>query len=75
MPLTKDFIQLEKNVKKEYFGKKVPTKYQERYGKRYDKKDIVSFSYAIAKSKNIKIEKRKKKTERGFKTRWKNQII
>lgn len=57
MPYTKDFTKLLGNVKKTYLGKKVPKKYQSQYGKRYDKKEVKSLSYAIAKSKGIKIDR------------------
>lgn len=61
MPKTKSFIKLEKAVKSEYLGKKVPSKYKKRYGKRYGTKDVKSLAYAIAKSKKIKIDLRKRK--------------
>jgi len=54
MPLSKDFKELKKNVSKNYLGKPVPKQFQNRYGKKYDKEDITSFSYAIAKSRRIK---------------------
>jgi len=58
MPHTKSFNRLLRNLEDEYLGEQVPNKYQNRYGKRYDKKDIKSFGYAIAKSKGIKIDRR-----------------
>jgi len=61
MPKTKDFIKLQKAVKKSYLGKKVPKKYQKKYGNRYDLKEVKSIGYAIAKKKGIKINKLKKK--------------
>ena len=57
MPYTKQFKELMKNIKLEYLGKSVPKKYWKRYGKRYDLKDVKSFSYAIAKKRGIKIDK------------------
>jgi len=60
MPKTKDFIKLQKSVKKQYLGKKVPKQYRKRYGKRYDSKEVTGISYAIAKSRGIKIDKYKK---------------
>lgn len=57
MPKTKEFHKIERSLSLEYLGKKVPTKYQDRYGKVYDKKDIKSFSYAVAKSRGIKTER------------------
>ena len=60
MPYTKDFSKLLKNLDMEYLGAPVPKKYQERYGKRYDKKDVKSFAYAVAYSKGIKVHKGKK---------------
>ena len=58
MPKTKDFIKLQKAVKKQYLGKVVPVKFRARYGKRYGPKDVRSMSYAVAKAKKIKIDKR-----------------
>ena len=55
MPLSKSFKKLLGNLSEEYEGKKVPRKYQKKYGKRYDKDEILSLGYAIAKSKHIKI--------------------
>ena len=59
MPKTKGFINLEKAVKKQYLGKKVPNKYRSKYGNRYDKKEVVGVAYAIAKSRGMKIDKRR----------------
>lgn len=61
MPQTKDFIKLQKAVKKTYLGKPVPKKYQKKYGKKYDLKEVKSIGYAIAKKKKIKIHKPKTK--------------
>jgi hypothetical protein len=55
MPFTRDFKKLLGSLSEEYEGNKVPKEYQNRYGKRYDKKEILSLGYAIAKSKHIKI--------------------
>jgi hypothetical protein len=58
MPYTKAFSKLKKNVKEQYLGKEVPKKYQDRYGKFYDKpSEIKQVAYAIARSRGIKIEK------------------
>lgn len=57
MPKTKDFIQLQRAVKLQYLGKPVPLKYQKKYGKIYDPKEVRGIAYAIAKSKGIKIDK------------------
>lgn len=57
MPHTKDFNKLFASVKNEYLGKKVKPKYQEKYGKTYDKKEVKSVAYAIAKSRGVKIDK------------------
>jgi hypothetical protein len=57
MPKTDAFKSLFKNVKETYLGKSVPKKYQKLYGKKYDKEEIKSVSYAIAKSRGIKIDK------------------
>lgn len=61
MPKTKVFKELLGSMEEEYLGEPVPKKYQNRYGKRYDKKDVISFAYATAKSKGIKIDLKKKK--------------
>jgi len=60
MPKTKSFIKLEKSVRKQYLGKKVPKQYRKRYGKCYDLGEVKSIAYAIAKSKGIKIDKKKR---------------
>ena len=57
MPLSKDFKKLLENLEETYLGKPVPKKYQKKYGKFYDKKDIKSFGYGLAKVKGIKIDK------------------
>lgn len=57
MPLSKDFLKLEKRIEREYFGKPVPTRFKKTYGKIYNKKDIRPLTYAIAKLRGIKIEK------------------
>lgn len=59
MPHTKDFLSLDKSVRKEYLGKPVPKKYQKKYGKRYGASDVKSVSFAIAKSRGIKIDKKR----------------
>jgi len=56
MPITKQFKDLLKNVKKTYLGKDVPLQYRNRYGKLYDADEIESIAFAIAKSKGIKID-------------------
>lgn len=60
MPHTKAFLKLEKAVKKQYLGKKVPPRFQKKYGKKYDKAEVKSVAFAIAKSKGIKIDKRRR---------------
>jgi len=55
MPETEEFIKLKKEIKKRYLWKKVPKKYQKRYGRIYGLKDVKSLTFAIAKSKKIKI--------------------
>lgn len=61
MPKTKAFRNLLESVEDTYLGKKVPKKYQKRYGKVYDKDEIKSIGIAIAKSRGIKIDKGGKK--------------
>jgi len=58
MPKTAAFNKIQKALTSEYLGKRVPKQYQNRYGKRYDPKDIKEFSYAVAKSHGIKIDRR-----------------
>ena len=57
MPKTEAFNKLQKALKKQYLGEQVPKIYRDRYGKTYTKKDIESLSFAIAKSRGIRIEK------------------
>lgn len=57
MPESKEFKKLKAEMFSEYLGKPVPSQYQKKYGKRYDKKDVISFAYAVAKSKGIKEKK------------------
>jgi len=57
MPHSKVFRELLKQMEKEYTGKKVPKKFQPKYGKVYQKKETKSIAYAVAKSKGIKIDK------------------
>jgi len=61
MPKTRKFKKLFLSVKKQYLGKPVPKLYQKRYGKVYGRKDITGMSYAIAKSKGIRIDIRRKR--------------
>jgi len=61
MPLTKEFIKLQKAIKKTYLGKPVKKKYQEKYGKKYDIKEVKNIGYAIATKIKMKIHKLKSK--------------
>jgi hypothetical protein len=61
MPYTKTFKQLMKSTEKTYLGDKVKKPYQKLYGKTYDKKETKQVAFAIAKSRNIKIDYGKKK--------------
>jgi len=61
MPKTQAFKDLMKSVKKTYLGKPVKKKYQKDYGKRYDLDEVESVAYRIAKSRGIKIDKRRSK--------------
>lgn len=56
MPETKKFLKLQKAVRKTYLGKKVPEKYQVKYSKRYDPKEVRSIAYAIARKLKIKTD-------------------
>jgi len=55
MPKTKKFKELLAGVKEYYVGKKVPKKYQEKYGKIYDEEEAERIAYAIAKKKGWRI--------------------
>lgn len=59
MPYTKNFKELLSNMEDEYIGETVPIKYRKRYGKTYNKKEVKSFAYAVAKSRGIKIDLKK----------------
>jgi HEPN domain-containing protein len=48
MPHSKKFTELLSNVKKEYTGKKVPFKYQKKYGKVYSEEEAKEIGFAIA---------------------------
>lgn len=56
MPYSKVFREILKNTKKTYLGKEVPLEYQKDYGKIYNKKDVLSTAFRIAKSRGIPIE-------------------
>ena len=56
MPKSDEFKKLKSNILKEYLGEPVPSEYIDKYGKVYNKKDIESMAFAIAKSKGIKID-------------------
>lgn len=56
MPKTKEFKSLQKNLQKEYLGKSVPPKFRSKYGLRYGKQDVKRMSFAIAKSRGIKVD-------------------
>jgi len=57
MPHAAQFDKLMRNVKLEYLGKPVPLKYQNRYGKKYDIKEMKPLAFAIAKSRKMRIDK------------------
>lgn len=61
MPYTKEFKKLLEITEDTYLGKKVPKQYKNKYGKIYDKGEVKSVGYAIAKSRGIKIDKGGKK--------------
>lgn len=56
MPFTKKFKSLIENLEETKIGKKVPKNLQPRFGKVFDKDEIVSLAFGIARSKNIKID-------------------
>jgi len=57
MPHSKEFKKLLESTRKTYLYKDVPKRFQHKYGKEYDKKEIKSVAFAIAKSRGIKIDK------------------
>lgn len=65
MPYTKAFGKLLREMKKEYLGEEVPEKYRNKYGKMYNKKDVLSFAIATAKKKQIQIDQKQIK-KRGL---------
>ena len=54
MPKSKAFEELYKSVKQTYLGKSVSPKYRDKYGTKYDKKEVKSVAIAIAKSRGIR---------------------
>lgn len=67
MPYTDAFNKLFKSMKKEYVGEDVPKEYRKKYGKMYNKKDVLQFAIATAKSKGIPVDKKPKKKGGFFK--------
>lgn len=57
MPFTKKFKKLKERVEESYLGKPVPTRFLKRYGKKYNQKDILPLTYALAKKRGIQIDK------------------
>ena len=55
MPKIKKFRKLLRKTKEYYTGRKVPSKYQQQYGKTYDEEEAEQVGYAIAKSRGWKI--------------------
>lgn len=66
MPYTYEFKKLRERINREYLGKPVPTRYVKTYGKKYNQKDMLPLTYAIAKSRGIQIDKIKS---------WKKGVI
>jgi len=56
MPYTDTFLEIFKNVKKQYLGKKVSFKYRKEYGKIYNQKEMLPLAIKIAKSRGIPID-------------------
>lgn len=54
MPKSRKFRELLASTEKSYAGKKVPKKYQERYGKVYSEDEAQSIGFAIAGKKGWK---------------------
>ena len=57
MPKTKTFLKISREVSKTYLNKPVPMKFQSKYGKLYDKDEVKSIAYAIAKNRGIKTDR------------------
>ena len=57
MPHTKEFKSLWKSAEKSYLYKDVPSKYRKEYGKKYDKEEVKSVAFKIARSRGVKIDK------------------
>ena len=55
MPKSKKFLKLIRAVRKQYLGKEVPVKYRKKYGKKYDKDEVLRIAYAIAKKKKWRV--------------------
>lgn len=55
MPKTKKFKALIRSIRKQYLFKPVPLEYRKKYGKVYDKEEVKSIAYAIAKSKGWRV--------------------
>ena len=49
MPKSEKFRKLVRSMKKTYLGKRVPEKYQKRYGKLYDADEAEEIAYATGK--------------------------
>ena len=56
MPFSKKFKSLISNLEETKIGKKVPKELQLRFGKIFDKDEIVSLAFGIARSKKIPID-------------------
>ena len=54
MPKSKGIKQLFRNVKKQYTGKKVPAKYQEKYGKVYSEDETEQIGFAILNKRGMR---------------------
>ena len=53
---TKMFKRFEKRTKESFLGKPVPTRYIKKFGKKFNKKDILPFSLLRAKQMGIQID-------------------
>ena len=57
MKYTEDFKQLFKRIERTHLGKPVPFRHKEKYGKIYNKKEILPLTEKIAKKRGIQITK------------------
>jgi len=70
MPKTKKFKALIKSVKDQYLGKPVSKKYRKKYGKVYDKKEVLGIAYSIAKNNHKAVKHSRLSSSIDFGEKW-----